>query len=328
MKKIIGLVAAGLMMVGCAKKMVITTEGDHTVQGMVYLSEGAHGEVVDSAEIVGGELKWTPRVKMGNTYRLNVPALRFHEFVLTEPGTLVLHLEDGQITGTPLNDAYNEVNLAFAEEGQNEATLTALLETTLDAHLNDALGSVMLYYLDMFEERALVMAHFDKVGERAQQTFLTQEQMALWRLQASTEAGQPMVDFEVEYAGEVKRLSDFVGQGRKLTVVDFWASWCGPCCREIPGLIALYEKYKDCGVEVVGVATWDKPEDSKAAIQRMGITYPQILNAQAIGSDAYGIQGIPEIMIIDGEGNIWARGLRGEAIEDAVRALLFGEEEE
>ena len=121
--------------------------------------------------------------------------------------------------------------------------------------------------------------------------------------------------------GKTVRLSDYVGKG-KYVLVDFWASWCGPCRAEIPNLIKVYNKYKGDKFEVLGVATWDKPEDTKEAIAELGIPYPQMLNAQKAGSDAYGITGIPQIILFGPDGKILKRNLRGAGIESTVAKLL------
>lgn len=133
--------------------------------------------------------------------------------------------------------------------------------------------------------------------------------------------GQMFTDFQAEYNGKTYKLSDYVGRG-KYVLVDFWASWCGPCKAEIPNLIKIYNKYKGDKFEVLGIATWDEPKATLKAIEQMQIPYPQILNAQRAGSDAYGITGIPEIILFGPDGTILKRNLRGEQIEATIKELF------
>lgn len=139
--------------------------------------------------------------------------------------------------------------------------------------------------------------------------------------EVGNQEGQMFVDFEATYEGKTTKFSDYVGKGRYV-LADFWASWCGPCRMEVPNLIAVHNKYAGDKFTVLGVATWDEPADTKAAVDELGINYPQMLNAQEAGSDAYGIEGIPEIILFAPDGTILARGLRGEAIEKAVSEAL------
>lgn len=156
--------------------------------------------------------------------------------------------------------------------------------------------------------------------KKAQEEYEKREAESIERMKTTAE-GMMFTDFEVEYDGKMQKLSDYVGKG-KYVLVDFWASWCGPCREEIPNLINVYNKYKGDKFEVLGVATWDDPNDTKNAIEKLGIPYPQIMNAQRIGSDAYGIMGIPEIILFAPDGTIAKRGLRGEEIEIAVNKAL------
>ena len=138
----------------------------------------------------------------------------------------------------------------------------------------------------------------------------------------ATAVGTMFTDFEVECDGKTQKLSDFVGKGQYV-LVDFWASWCGPCRAEIPNLIDVYNKYKDKNLNVLGVTVSDRVEDSKGAIEELGINYPQIMGEQSTtAADLYGVMGIPHIILFGPDGTILKRGLRGPEIEAAVKECL------
>ena len=142
------------------------------------------------------------------------------------------------------------------------------------------------------------------------------------QIERGIEEGQLFTDFTITQEDGTKvSLSDYVGKG-KFVLVDFWASWCGPCRREIPNIKAVWEKYHGDSFEVLSVAVWDKPADSKAAIAEEGLAWPQIINAQQVPTDIYGIEGIPHIILFGPDGVIVKRNLRGPQIEQAVKAAL------
>ena len=143
-------------------------------------------------------------------------------------------------------------------------------------------------------------------------------------LVASTAEGAMFTDFEIPQPdGKVAKLSDYVGKG-KYILVDFWASWCGPCKREIPNIKAAWNKYKGDKFDVLSVAVWDKPEDTAKAAAEHGVLWNQIVNAQQIPTDIYGIEGIPHLILFGPDGTILKRGdaLRGPGLDEVLSSIF------
>ena len=120
--------------------------------------------------------------------------------------------------------------------------------------------------------------------------------------------------------GKIVKLSDYVGKG-KVVLVDFWASWCGPCRREMPNLVETYAKYKGKNFEIVGVSLDQDGAAWKEAIKKMNMTWPQMSDLkfwQSEGAQLYAVNSIPHTVLIDGSGKIIARGLHGEELQAKI----------
>lgn len=116
--------------------------------------------------------------------------------------------------------------------------------------------------------------------------------------------------------GKPRRLSEWCGKGNYV-LVDFWASWCGPCRQEMPNVVANYAKYHEKGFEIVGVSFDNNAEAWKNAIKSLNLNWPNISDLKgwrSAAAAAYGISSIPANVLLDGSGKIVAVDLRGNAL--------------
>jgi len=122
--------------------------------------------------------------------------------------------------------------------------------------------------------------------------------------------------------GKELALSSFKG---KMLIVDFWASWCGPCRRENPNMVKIYNEFHEKGLEILSVSLDEKKEDWIKAIEKDGLVWNHVSDLKGWSSKAakiYGVQSIPHIVIIDQNGVIIHKDLRGEELTNKLRELL------
>lgn len=220
------------------------------------------------------------------------------------------------ISGTPLNDMLSDVI-----SKRNTPGYTETLKGFAIQHKNDVAAIPLILMLDdNMTEPDIILSLINQSCAEVQYHPNIVKVKKKAEAALSQKEGEMFKDFAVEFNGKTIRLSDYVGRG-KYVLVDFWASWCGPCRQEIPNLIALYEKYKDKEFLVLGVAVQDKIEDSQKAISDMQIPYPQILNSEKVATDIYGIDALPETILFAPDGTIIARGMHGEDIERQLIVL-------
>ncbi|MDR3061001.1 MAG: AhpC/TSA family protein [Dysgonamonadaceae bacterium] len=122
--------------------------------------------------------------------------------------------------------------------------------------------------------------------------------------------------------GKQIKLSDFRG---KYLLIDFWASWCGPCRKENPNVVQAYDKYKNKNFEILGVSLDSKKDSWLAAIEKDGLTWPQVSDLgywKNAVAQQYAVQSIPQNFLLDPNGKIIAKNLRGEDLSKKLAELL------
>ncbi len=298
---------------------------------------------------------FTPKLDDGKAYS---------GYLVLENGTVNVNLENDSLSGTPLNDslfaymtndperkhltqALEQCMSAYysaTNDNERDAAMEAYIQADsawaeyakgklmqgykFNAH--NILGAYFVYcYLQVDEEIDFqgleeLLADADEVVT----TFYPIQKIRT-RLhhEFNTSEGKHYVDFEgVDFAdGQKTTLSAMMDNG-KVTLIDFWASWCGPCRQEISqNLVRLYKEYKDKGLKIIGVDVWDKIPDHKKAVESLGIEYPQLIDTTSNATDLYGVYGIPTILLVDKDGTIVRRGIRGDEIEEAILQLLAKE---
>lgn len=256
-----------------------------------------------------------------------------------------------EISGTPVNEALTalsqkelEINVKAQDvlavfndpEATDEARANAeqllnglqdeiseLYKTFISENIQNVAGQTYLAgYAGMLGDE-FVMEQLAAVAEDNPYHILDKVR-EIYDVKAQTAVGQRYKDIKANTPeGAELAVSDVIN-GAKVLMIDFWASWCGPCRAEMPHVKAAYDKFHAQGFDIIGVSLDQDANDWKQAIADLGMAWPQISDLkgwECEGADIYGVRSIPATVLIK-DGIIVARDLRGDKLAEKIEELL------
>ena len=359
MKKVFVLVAFTFAAVSSMAQVQYTVSGTLADNGKkVYLIDELTEKAIDSVVVADGKFAFSGTADKDALMAVRAKKSRWTTQFFNDGTPVSINLNDSTLKGSPQNERLTKINYEMEQPRKRFAAKTAnLTEADIEARadeLSDEMNKMITALTTIAnrafnEERnslipvAFAGYYFLENGVEAYDELVKQQvafaghpYLKKMRDEVAEETrpkdgekmafiGQQYTDLEMaDSDGKMHKISELVGDG-KYVLVDFWASWCGPCRAEMPNVLEAYNRFHAKGFEVVGVSFDQKKEAWVKAIVQLKMPWLQISDLkgwQCAAAPVYKIDGIPDNILIDPQGKIIDRGLRGKALHTRLEKLL------
>ena len=275
-----------------------------------------------------------------------------------EPGTVTIHLTEqpggSRVSGTACNDKWQQLNdsvMVIGKEinriaehiyGNNMSEseqkkgmeqidrlnlrFSACVVKAVEKNIDNEFGYFLLTYYpeELIDNDTRARLIKDLPNDMQQRPAIQQMKQVLSNA-AKTIEGATVSDFTQQALDgtDVSLMEEI--QKNKITIIDFWASWCGPCRQEMPFMIELYNQYQSKGLGIISISLDENIDAWKQATDGLGLKWPQMSDLKGWENEiaqAFNITSIPHTIVVDSQGKILRRGLRGEALKEFIASQL------
>lgn len=319
--------------------------------------------VIDSVDVAGGKFQYIGKAMEESFLGVAAATSKGPTMFIVDGTPVEIDLEKGTLKGSKLNEKYNGYQAEFnkfekqmeeicapffqaQEEGKSQEELMAIRNEVVKnmEPVNEEMAQFAKKVIKENPDNVIPAAfitnvmydyELDELKELISDKYAYSSHPMLDRVKKHVEAetkkqgivGQQFIDIEEpDVDGNMHKLSEYVGKGNYV-LIDFWASWCGPCMQEMPNVKENYEKYKAKGFNVVGLSFDRAKEPWVKAIKEGGLDWVHLSDLkfwQTIAASTYGINSIPSSLLVDPTGKVIARDLRGPALGKKL-AEIYGE---